>query len=84
MFIAGTRVDQLKPARESLSGTLVKLFLIWLFFCTSSTRDTSFIGICLIGLVEVFLDTVVVAAPVPVFFITAEESSILSVSSAVR
>ena len=44
MFIARTQVEPLKHAREPVSGILVKLFFIWLFFCMSSTRDTSLIG----------------------------------------
>ena len=36
----------------SAFGTPVKLFLIWLFFCMSSTRDTFFLDISLIFLLE--------------------------------
>ena len=45
---------------------------IWLFFCMSSTREMFFIGIFMIILMEVFLDSIVVTAPVLVFFITFE------------
>ena len=58
MFIAGLLVDQLKHARMSLSGTPLKLFLIWLFFGISNTRDAFFTGISLIflsGAFEVFV-----------------------------
>ena len=47
MFVAALQVDRLKQARESASGTPVKLFFTWLFFCTSITRDTFFVGISL-------------------------------------
>ena len=45
MFIAGLQVDRLKQALGSISGTPVKLYFNWLFFCTSITRDTFFAGI---------------------------------------
>ena len=37
-FSNGLQVDRLKQARGSVSGTPVKLFFTWLFFCTSITR----------------------------------------------
>ena len=39
-FTAGLQVDRLKQARESVTGTPVKIYLYWLFFCTSVTRET--------------------------------------------
>ena len=75
MFIAGLHVDRLKHARMSVSGTPVKLFLSWLFFCISNTSKTFFMGISLIFLSGVF--------GVFVFFIASEESSTLPVSSIV-
>ena len=60
-FIAGLQVDRLKQAPGSVFGTPVKLFFTWLFFCTSNTRDTFFIGISLIflsGTSEVFVGKV--------------------------
>ena len=45
-FTAGFQVARLKQALGSVSaGTPVKLYLNWLFFCTSITRDTFFGGI---------------------------------------
>ena len=40
-FTAGLRVDRFKQARESVSGTPVKLYLNWLFFCMSITLSSS-------------------------------------------
>ena len=51
-FTACFKVDRLKQARESVSGTPVKLYFNWLFFCTSITRDTFFIAISRIFLSE--------------------------------
>ena len=44
-FTAGFQVARLKQALGSVSGTPVKLYLNWLFFYTSITRDTFFAGI---------------------------------------
>ena len=43
-FTAGIYVDRVKQARISVSGTPVKWFITWLFFCISNTRDTFFLG----------------------------------------
>ena len=65
----------------SVSETLVKLFLNWLFFCTSNTRDTFFIGISLIFLSGTFEVSVGFAdSTAPVLFIVSMESSTLPVS----
>ena len=67
IFIAGLQVDLVKQALGSVSGTPVKLFFTWLFFCTSNTRDIFFIGISLIFLsetLEVFVGNAVLLAPV--------------------
>ena len=69
-----------KHAHESVSGTLVKMFF-WLFFCTSRTRDTYFIGIFLLCLVEPCLNSVVLAALVPVLSATSKQNFALSVST---
>ena len=45
MFTAGLQIDRLKQALGSVSGTPVKLYFNWLFFCTSITRETFFAGI---------------------------------------
>ena len=82
MFIAGLHNDRSKHARISVSGTPVKLFLIWLFFCVSNTRDTFFMGVSLISYRR-FLRFSLIAAAAPVFFNTSEESSTLPVSSIV-
>ena len=66
-FTAGLQVDQLKQARESVSGTPVKLYFIWLLFCTSITRNTFFIGISRIilsGTLEIFVGNVVSLPPI--------------------
>ena len=66
-FTAGLQVDRLKQARGSGSGTPVKLFVTCLFFCTSITRDTFFIGISRIflsGTLELFVGNVVSLTPV--------------------
>ena len=79
---AGLQVDRLKQARGSVSGTPLKLFFTWLFFCTSITRDTFFIGISRIflsGTLELFAAYVVLLAPV--LAIVSWESSTLPVSS---
>ena len=84
MIIAGLHVDRLKHARMSLSGTHVKLFLIWLFFGMSNTRDTFFIGISFIflsGTLEVSVG--LVEAKAPVLFIVYVENSTLPVPSIV-
>ena len=83
-FTAGLQVDRLKQARESVSGFPVKLYFNWLFFCTSITRDTFFIGISRIFLsvtLELFVGNVVSLTPVLV--IISWESCTLPVSSIV-
>ena len=83
-FTAGFQVDRLKQARESVSGTPVKLYFNWLFFCKSITRDTFFIGtsrIYLSGILELFVGNVVSLTPVLV--IICWNSCTLPVSSIV-
>ena len=83
-FTARLPVDRLKQARESVSGTPVKLFFIWLFFCTSITRDTFFIGtsrIFLSGTLELFVGNAVSLTPVLVIIFW--DSCTLPVSSIV-
>ena len=66
-FTAGLQVDRLKQARGSVSGTPVKLFFTWLFFCTSIYRDSLFIGISpifLSGTLELFVGNVLSLTPV--------------------
>ena len=66
-FTAELQVDRLKQARGSVSGIPMKLFFTWLFFCTSITRDTFFIGIFRIflsGTLELFVGNVVSLTPV--------------------
>ena len=65
-FTAGFEVAQLKQALGSVSGTPVKLYLNWLFFCTSTTRDTFFAGIfCILlsGALELPISGVVSLSP---------------------
>ena len=69
-----------KHAHESVSGTLVKMFF-WLFFCTSRTRATYFLGIFFLCLVEPCLNSVVLPALVPVLSATSEERLALPVSA---
>ena len=60
-FTAVLQVDRLKQALESVSGTPVKLYFNWLFFCTSITRDTLFTGISRIflsGTLQLFVGNV--------------------------
>ena len=60
-FTAVLQVDQLKQALGSVSGTPVKLYFNWLFFCTSITRDTFFAGISRIflsGTLELSVDNI--------------------------
>ena len=81
-FTAGLQVDRLQQARGSVSGTPVQLFFIWLFFCTSITRDTFFIGISRIFLswtLELFAGNVVLLTPV--LAVVSWESCTLPVSS---
>ena len=83
-FTAGLQVDRLKQACESVSGTPVKLCFNWLFFCTSITRHTFFIGISRIflsGTLEIFVGNVVSLTPVLV--IVSWEICTLPVSSIV-
>ena len=83
-FTAGLQIDRLKQARGSVSGTPVKLFFIWFFFCTSITRDTFFIGVSRIflsGTLELFVGNVVSLTPVLV--IVSWENCTLTVSSIV-
>ena len=82
LVTAGLQVDRLKQARGSVSGTPLKLFFTWFFFCTSITRDTFFIGISRIflsGTLELFAAYFVLLAPV--LAIVSWESSTLPVSS---
>ena len=83
-FTAGLQVDRLKQARESVSGTPVKQHFNWLFFCTSITHDTFFIGISRIflsGTLELFVGNVVSLTPVLV--IISWKSCTLPLSSIV-
>ena len=83
-FTAGLQVDRLKQARESVSGTPVKLYFNWFCFCTSITRDTLFIGISRIflsGTLELSVGNVVSLTLVLV--IISWESCSLPVSSIV-
>ena len=83
-FTYGLQVDRLKQARESVSGSPVKLFFTWLFFCTSIIRDTFFIAISRIflsGTLELLVGNVVSLTPVLV--IVFWESLTLPVSSIV-
>ena len=66
-FTAGLQVDRLNQAHESVHGTPLKLYFNWLLFCTSTTRDTVFIGfsrIFLSGTLELFVGHVVSLTPV--------------------
>ena len=83
-FTAGLRVDRLEQARESVSGTPVKLYFNWFFFCTSITRDTFFIGTSRVFLsetLELFVGNAVSLTSVLVIF--SWESCTLPVSSIV-
>ena len=85
MFTARLQVDRLKQALESVSGTPVKLYLYWLFFCASLTRDTFFAGISRIflsGTLKLLVGNVALLTPSLV--ITSWESCTLPVSSIVR
>ena len=65
-FTAGFEVDRLKQAHVSVFGIPVKLYFNRLFFCTSITRDTFFIGtsrIFLSGTLELFVGNVVSTVP---------------------
>ena len=67
-----------------VSGTPVKLFFTWLFFCTSITQDTFFVGISRIflsGTFELFAGNVV--SLTPALAIVSRESCTLPVSSIV-
>ena len=80
-FTTGLQIDRLKQARGFVSGTPVKLFFIWLLFCTSITRDTFFIGISRIflsGTLELFVGNVLSLTPVLV--IVSWESCTVTVS----
>ena len=68
------QVDRLKQARGSASGTSLKLFFTWLFYCISNTRETFFNGISLIylsGAPDVIAGNLTLSAPV--FFIVSRE-----------
>ena len=83
-FTARLQVDRVKQARGSVSGTPVKLFFTWLFFCSSITRDTFFIDISrnfLSATLELLVGNVVSLTPVLV--IVSWESQTLPVSSIV-
>ena len=83
-FTARFQVDRMKQARESVSVSPVKLYLNWLFFCTSITRDTFFIGafrIFLPGILELFVGNAV--SITPVLIIVCWESCTLFVLSIV-
>ena len=83
-FTAGLQVDRLNQASGSVSGTPVKFFFTWLFFCTSIFRDTFYIGISCIflsGALELFAGKAV--SLTPTLAIVSWQSCTLPVSSIV-